>query len=120
MIGLSFKTRTLALLLKLLAKENGSRRSLVDSVLAIRRKARIRALGQTAKQNIKRVFPRRFPLSRFMAIILRVNNIAMISFSKICHSESTLNCRSRHICIKLTLMYKIIDQFLRNSCHNFK
>ena len=30
------------------------------------------------------------------------DKIAMKSFSKICRSESTLNCRSRHLSIKLT------------------
>ena len=33
---------------------------------------------------------------------LRVNKTAMKSFSTICRSETTLNCRSRHSCIKIT------------------
>ena len=37
-----------------------------------------------------------------LAKTLRVNKIAMTSFTKNCRSESTLNCRSRHIWIKLT------------------
>ena len=31
----------------------------------------------------------------------RVIKIAMKSFSKICRSKSTLNCRSHHLCIKI-------------------
>ena len=41
-------------------------------------------------------------LSRFLSKILRENKIAMKSFSKICRSVPTLNCRSGHSCIKLT------------------
>ena len=50
------------------------------------------------QNKIQKVFLWRFPLS-FLAITLRVNKITMKSFFR---SESTLNCRSRHLCIKLT------------------
>ena len=39
--------------------------------------------------------------SRFLAKILKVNNIVMKSVSNICRSESILNRRTRHSCIKL-------------------
>ena len=57
---------------------------------------------QARHQNeIRKVFHRRFPLSRFLAKALRGNKIAMKSFSKkICRSELTLNSRSRQLCIK--------------------
>ena len=59
--------------------------------------------SQARHQNeVQKVFLRRFPLSRFLAKTLRVNKIAMKSFQQICRSESALNCRSRHLCIKLT------------------
>ena len=32
---------------------------------------------------------------------MRLNKLAIKSFSKICHSESTLNCRSQQSCIKI-------------------
>ena len=58
---------------------------------------------QARQQNkIQKVFLRWFHLSRFLAKTLRINNIVMKNFSKICRSESTLNCGSRHLCIKLT------------------
>ena len=49
-----------------------------------------------------KIFLRRFPISKLLAKTLRVNRIAMKSFSKICRSDSTLNCRSHHSHIKLT------------------
>ena len=48
----------------------------------IRRKARVRIPGQASKRNMKKTFLRRLPLSRFLAKILRVDKIAMKSFSK--------------------------------------
>ena len=54
------------------------------------------------KRNVKKTFLRRLPLSRFLAKTLRVNKIAIKSFSKICTLDSTLNCECRHSCIKLT------------------
>ena len=53
------------------------------------------------QNEIRKVFLRRFPLNRFLAKTPRVNNIPIKSFSKICRSKSTLNCSSRHSCIKL-------------------
>ena len=49
----------------------------------------------------EKIFLRRLPLSRFLIKTLRVIKIAMQSFSKICRSDSSLNCRSRHSRIKL-------------------
>ena len=63
----------------------------------ISHKVRVRIPGQASKKTSLR----RFLLSRFLAKSLRVNNLPWKSFSKICRSESTLNCRSRHLCIKL-------------------
>ena len=59
----------------------------------------VRAPGKTSKQNTKSI-----PFCRFLAKTLRVNKIGMKSFSKnkICCSESILNSRSHHLCIKLT------------------
>ena len=53
------------------------------------------------QNNMQKVFLRRFPLCRFQAQTLRVNKIAMKSFLKICLSASTLNYRSRHLCIQI-------------------
>ena len=68
----------------------------------IRRKARVRVTDQTSKQNTKSISSALSSLSRLLVKTLSLNKIAMKSFSKICHSASTLNCRSRHLCIKLT------------------
>ena len=60
--------------------------------------------SQVRHQNeIRKVFLRRFPLSRFLAKTLRKKiKLPRKVSQKICRSESTLNCRSRHLCIKLT------------------
>ena len=70
-------------------------------------KPHVRHQNENIKTNIssevRKLFLRRFPLSRFLAKTLRKNKIAMKFKKKNCCSESTLNCRSRHLCIKLTL-----------------
>ena len=60
-----------------------------------------RVVVQTRGQT--KIILRRQPLSRFLVRTLRVNKIVLKSFSKICRSDSTLNCRSHHSCKKLTL-----------------
>ena len=52
------------------------RRSLVDSMLALKRRARVRMPSQNPKRNIKKIFARRFPLSRFLTKTQRVNKPA--------------------------------------------
>ena len=60
-------------------------------------------VSQVCHQNENmKIFLRQLPLSRFLAKTLRVNKIAMRTFSKIFCLELTLNCRSHHSCIKLT------------------
>ena len=49
----------------------------------------------------KKIFLQQLPLSRVLAKTLRIHKITMKSFSKICGSESTLNCQVP------PLMYKI-------------
>ena len=71
----------------------------------IRRKARVCTPGQASKRNMKKkkLFLRRLPLSRFLAKTLESKLTCHEKVSqKICCSESTLNCRSRHSRIKLT------------------
>ena len=59
--------------------------------------------SQARHQNkIRKVFPWRFPLSRFLAKTLRVNKNCHEVSQNIYRSESTLNCRFRHLCIKIT------------------
>ena len=54
--------------------QNRSRRSLVGVCWLIRRKARVRVLGQTVKGNIKKQnFLQRFPLNRFLEQSLHKN-----------------------------------------------
>ena len=53
-------------------------------------------------------------LSRFLAKTLRIIKAAMKSFSKICRSETTLNCRSRHSRIKLTHTTCVVEKVGRN------
>ena len=59
---------------------------------------------KASKRNLRKIFLRRFLLSRFLAKTLRIIKINQPwkNFSKICHSESTLNYRSHDSCIKLT------------------
>ena len=52
---------------------------------------------------MKKILLRRLSPSGFLGRTLRVNEIAMKTFSKISCLESTLNCRSRQSCIILTL-----------------
>ena len=57
---------------------------------------------RSSKRNYKKYFFKDFFFSRFLAKTLKINKIAMKSFSKISRSKSTFNYRSRHSCIKLT------------------
>ena len=83
---------------------NWSLRCLVGSVLAyydvkIRFKPQVRHQNENVKKNI-------FSVTSFQQISGKNSEskteLEMKSISKICCSESTLNCRSRHLCIKLT------------------
>ena len=70
----------------------------------IRWKARVRAPGQTSKQNTKSISS-----TISSQQISGKNSESKIKLpwkvsQKICHSESTLNSRSLHLCIKLTLI----------------
>ena len=67
--------------------------------LLIRHQAKVQTLRQTSptKRNMKKYIFWGFPLSRFLTKALKIK--------KISRSGSTLNCRSRHSCIKLTLMW---------------
>ena len=52
------------------------------------------------------------PISRFLAKTLRLNKIAMKSFSKICRLEWTLSCRSHYSYIK---QHEWCEKLGRNS-----
>ena len=58
------------------------RHGLEDSVLAYQTKSQGSSSSPDIKTKYKKVFLRRFPLSKFLAKTLRVNKIAMKSFSK--------------------------------------
>ena len=59
----------------------------------IRRQARFQTPRQTSKRKYQKIFLRRLPLSRFVIKTLRVNEIAMKSFSKICFPGQTVGKR---------------------------
>ena len=59
----------------------------------------------TYQTSSQKKFLWRDPLSRFLTRVHKIKKIAMKSLAKISHSEWTLTCRSRHSCIKLTLMW---------------
>ena len=76
----------------------GSRRGLVGSVLAYYTKSQGSSPRPDIKTKYEKYFFGDFLLRRFLAKALRVNKIAMKSFSKkIFHLESSLNSGSRHL-----------------------
>ena len=87
------------------------RHSLVDIVLAYT------TPGQISPRTIpwhETIFLRHLPLSRFLVKPLRVNNITMKSFSKICRSKSLLNCMSHNLYIKLRTQHKLYKKLVHN------
>ena len=65
----------------------------------IRRKARGPGPGQISKQNAKNIFS-----AIYSQQISGINSESKIKL----RSESTLNCRSRHLCLKLTHTTKVV------------
>ena len=69
--------------------------------------------GSNIRSDIKIKFEKIFLL---LSKTLRVNETAMKCLSKICRSESTLNCRYRHLCIKLTHTIWVVWEVRSQSC----
>ena len=68
------------------------------------------------------IFLRWLSLSRFLAKTLRINKIALKSWSKIYRLETILNCRSCHSYIKLThthIQHKWCEKLGRNPSWRF-
>ena len=80
-----------------------SPQSLIDSMLA----SQTSVYGSESRSDVtnktkyEKIFLWQFPLSRFLVKTRRVKKFTRKSFSKICRSESTVCCRSRHLGIKL-------------------
>ena len=68
----------------------------------MKRKASVQTPSQTSKRSINKYFFGDFLAADFWQKLCEQIKTAMKSSSKICRSESTLYCRSRYSCIKLT------------------